>query len=104
MRAKVEELPVIFRVVRGELLALFPTLPYDAREAARGGYPYITCYAHIGQHGEALRSYTQAGRLATPEEYAPLLAELRRIYETSHAPEDPAIKLRVVKRRPVASN
>jgi hypothetical protein len=52
-------------------------------------------YAHIGQHGVCSRDwYTGCTRAATPEEYAPLLAELRRIYETG--PD--AVKLRVVKR------
>ncbi len=96
MRAKVEKLPIIFRMWQGEVLALFPTLVE--------GPGLILSYMHVGQHGAALNSMAQAGRLATPEEFAPLLAELRGIYETSYAPGDPVIKLRVVKRRPSTRN
>ncbi len=98
-RLQAEELPVIFRAFDNsqglEILALFPTEKYtDARPEL------ITCYAHIGQHGCAHIDATQEGRPATPAEYADLLAELRGIYETSHAPGDPIVKLRVVTRRP----
>ncbi|MBR1473076.1 MAG: hypothetical protein IJ602_02315 [Paludibacteraceae bacterium] len=38
------------------------------------------CYAHIGQHSDCCREWaTQDTRNATPNEYAPLLAELRTI-------------------------
>jgi hypothetical protein len=35
---------------------------------------------HIGQHGEASRNIGRNLRLATPEQYASLLRELRSIY------------------------
>lgn len=93
------ELPVIFRAIQEswglEILALFPTL--IERQSAP---TLITCYAHVGQHGCAHIDATQEGRPATPAEYADLLAELRGIYETSHAPGDPIVKLRVISRRP----
>lgn len=41
---------------------------------------YRTCYAHIGQHGECADAWVAEQEPATPEEYAPLLAELRGIY------------------------
>ena len=71
--------PVIFRRWRwqsgqqGSVFALFPTL------SAGGGY--VTCYQHIGQHGQA--NYGVCVRrslgMLMPDEYAELLAELRRV-------------------------
>lgn len=90
----VQPLPVIFRFYRGELLALFPTEP-----ASRHGHD-ITCYAHVGQHSSACRSLLQRGRPAKPDEYADLLGELRRIYERSTGPDDPAVPLKVYRRAP----
>ena len=93
MTTKPESLPVIFRMEstgRGTAspLAIFPTLPGTSDPNS------ATCYAHIGQHGTLDRGYAASCRLATPEEYAPLLAELRRIYETG----DDAVSLQIVKR------
>jgi hypothetical protein len=65
-----EPIPVIFRMFRGEVLALFPTLPGTNDPST------MTCYAAIGQHSYASMFLTSEGRLATPEEYAPLLREL----------------------------
>jgi hypothetical protein len=87
---KLETLPVLFRTIDGEVTAFFPTLPgtYD---------PYtMTCYAHIGQHGSAHVDYVRKGRPATPEEYASLYAELRRIDERE---DDPGRVRLVVKHR-----
>lgn len=64
---------VLFRVDRKsrEVVAVFPT------ERNRGD---IMCYAHVGQHSDCCREWvTQDTRNATPNEYAPLLAELRTI-------------------------
>lgn len=72
-----QHLPVLFRMWRGEVLALFPT-----EESSTG---LITCYAHVGQHSSACPSLLQDGRPATEAEYAPLLAELRQIYESDNA-------------------
>jgi len=90
------DLPVIFRAQReyGQLwiTAVFPTLlgtndPYT-----------FTIYQHIGQHGSATRAWYNRTRRATPAEYAPLLKELRGIYEVSHGENDPIIHLRVVQK------
>ncbi len=65
--------PVIFRVLEGEVIALFPTVP-GTRD------PY-TCesYMHVGQHGSAGAALSYTARLATPEEYAPLKRELEQL-------------------------
>lgn len=87
-------LDVIFRADRngehaGEVTAVFPSL------AATHQPGVVLSYAHVGQHGACSRAwYVNATRAAAPEEYAPLLAELRGIYER----EPDAVKLRVVKR------
>lgn len=92
MAKTVKPLPVIFRMYRGELCAYFPTEEWAPGE--------ITCYAHIGQHSGACRTWLRKGRPATVTEYSDLLAELRGIYETSNGPDDPVIKLRVYRRAP----
>ena len=77
-------LPVIFRHATyesaHEVLALFPTIPAN--------YGCIVCYSHIGQHAECDYAFATGNgaatlRKATPSEYAPLLAELKAIYETN---------------------
>jgi hypothetical protein len=69
-----EKMPVLFRVGKDdEVTAFFPT-----HEANPG---CIVCYAHVGQHSEASFRYYHEARLAKPEEYADLLAELRQIYD-----------------------
>ncbi len=83
-----DTLPVIFRTYRGQVTAYFPT------EAWAPGQ--ITCYAHIGQHGGADRSWLQRGRPSTPEELAPLLAELTGLYGSDPDP----VALRVYRRDP----
>ena len=62
---------VIFRKWKGngDIIAFFPDQPDG---------PYLMSYAHIGQHGLASYPHPKT-EPATPEEYAPLLAELRRI-------------------------
>lgn len=71
MQQDTHKTKVIFRVLQGEVFALFPELPgtYDPSTC--------TCYAHIGQHSTAnLDVVTSYGRLATPEEYTSLYKEL----------------------------
>lgn len=66
---------VIFRKFKreGDIIALFPELPGDRNPE--------TCnsYMHIGQHGSASVALVADTRLAKPDEYADLLAELQRI-------------------------
>lgn len=65
---------VLFRMLDHEVVALFPA------EAATVGNPqHCLCYAHIGQHSAADIGIIGRSRPATPEEYAPLAEELRRI-------------------------
>lgn len=92
-----ETLPVIFRAgkaaeMRGEITAVFPTLPWDTHGRE------LTVYAHVGQHGGASFGWYQGTRAAKPEEYADLLTELRSIYERSLAPGDPVYALKVAAR------
>lgn len=70
---KKEKQKIVFRYWQKEVIALLPTIPAN--------FGNIVIYAHIGQHSEANSWITRAGRLATPEEYAPLLKELTRIYD-----------------------
>ena len=65
----------IFRTFRkgGETIALFPEIPHD-----RHGY-LCTSYQHIGQHSGASPDLSTVTRPATPEEIAPLAAELARV-------------------------
>lgn len=86
-------LPIIFRAERsgdakGEVTAVFPTLPGTNEHD-------FTVYAHNGQHSVGSRAWYNGTRAATPNEYASLLAELRRIYEQD--PDGP-VKLHVVER------
>ena len=66
--------PVIFRKFKeGDVIALLPGIPVN--------FGRIMSYQHIGQHSEADSSLLYDTKLATPEEYADLLAELRQRYE-----------------------
>lgn len=65
---------VIFRHHSGETFAVFPAEAQDI-------YGNMLCYAHIGQHGTCSDEYYRESRPATDEEIAPLLAELKRVYE-----------------------
>lgn len=71
-----EQIPVIFRMPRDGS----PVEAFLPSEPTLGGY--VTCYAHVGQHGAAEYTYYRdRTRPAKPEEYADLLSELRGIYE-----------------------
>lgn len=97
--AKPARVPVIFRAgldskaeFFSEVTAVFPTIPGTNDPST------ATCYAHVGQHGSCSREwYAYKTRAATPGEYAPLLAELTRLYERDIAGEG-AAKLHVVTR------
>lgn len=66
---------VVFRVFpKGDVIALF----CDSAKYCNPGN--VMSYQHIGQHGEASRHLGIYLRLATPDEYAPLLRELNRVY------------------------
>lgn len=87
-------LPIIFRAERsgdfkGSVTAVFPTLPadYAGRE--------MVCYVHVGQHSGCSWIWYRRTRPAKPEEYADLLAELKRIYEDD---EDEPVRLKVYRR------
>ncbi|TIX43795.1 MAG: hypothetical protein E5V40_01765 [Mesorhizobium sp.] len=68
--------PVLFRVHRApkthgdDVTAVFPAEPSDMTGR------YMTCYAHIGQHGACGWEWYRRTRPATPAEYASLKAEL----------------------------
>lgn len=74
-----QTLPVIFRAQREAgvlwITAVFPTVLGTDDPGT------FTAYQHIGQHGSATRAWYHRTRRATPAEYAPLLKELRAIYE-----------------------
>ena len=72
---KKEQLQVVFRKFsNGEVIALFPQLTDKYRYR-------ITTYMHIGQHSEDdHHAVVQQTKLATEEEYAPLLTEIEQIY------------------------
>jgi hypothetical protein len=72
-----EKTKVLFRMdKRGEhkqVTAVFPDMPEHKVNI-------FTCYAHIGQHGQAHWDWVREDtRPATPEEYAPLKRELEQI-------------------------
>ena len=94
-----EILPILFRMSGSECVAVFPTLDGRA-DPNRRGASRMTCYAHIGQHGDASLGWYRTTRPAKSPEYSSLLAELQGIYERSLAPGDPVYSLRVIKRRP----
>jgi hypothetical protein len=86
-------LPVIFRAeksgqFKAHVTAVFPTLPGTSAHD-------FTVYAHVGQHSTGSHGWYYRTRAAKPAEYAPLLSELRGIYESD--PHEP-VKLRVVER------
>jgi hypothetical protein len=71
---------VVFRAERsgphrGTVTAVFDDVDMNGAPDARAG-----CYTRVGQHGDCSRAWYHSTRAAKPEEYAPLLAELRQIY------------------------
>lgn len=59
----------------GEITAVMPD--DFARNSNIDGTSCVTCYAHIGQHGSCCKEWVREQKLATPEEYASLLKELK---------------------------
>lgn len=66
------EIKVKFVIHKGEVLALFPEEIHS--------YGTITSYAKMGQHSGASPSLLRCKK-AKPDQYYPLLIELRGIYE-----------------------
>jgi len=63
-----KKIEVLFKLEeRGNVLAIFPSLTENN---------YVTCYAHIGQHGLACLSYIENLEDATPEQSEELRKEL----------------------------
>lgn len=56
-----------------EVTAVFPDQPWDNYGR------FLTCYAHIGQHGACAPQWAREQRDATQEERSALQAELHRI-------------------------
>jgi hypothetical protein len=87
-----ETLPILFRAQKEEgqlwITGVFPT------ESGTYDPSTFTIYQHIGQHGSATRGWYNRTRRATPQEYAPLLRELRQIYEQTST----RVHLRIVQR------
>jgi len=54
----------------GDVFAYFPDILTDSKGNN-------TCYSHIGQHSACSPNYVKGKKLATPEQFAPLLAELK---------------------------
>lgn len=65
---------VVFRKFKdGEIIALFPEIQYNEDRK------YCMSYTHVGQHGAANYDLRLDCKLAKPEEYAPLVKELKGI-------------------------
>ena len=75
-----EKLKVIFRKEYNEYTKEWDVIAFMPEVRVSNGY--ICYYSHVGQHGEAdYLYYLKSTKKATPEEYADLLTELRRIYD-----------------------
>ena len=69
-----EKVKVIFRKIKGEqVIAFFPEF-----HVQRGN---IMSYMHMGQHGEASLEFYYSTKKANPQEYEPLLNELKAVYD-----------------------
>ena len=69
-----KKVKVIFRKNKdGEAIAFFPELYVQ--------YGNIMSYMHIGQHGEASLDFYYSTKKANPQEYEPLLNELKVVYD-----------------------
>lgn len=70
-----EPLKVVFRKWQdGGVIAVF----CHSKQYCNPGN--VMTYERVGQHSEAVRSIGQNLKLATPDEYEPLLKELQGIY------------------------
>lgn len=69
-----EVTPVIFRASRdkrAEITAVFPCEPGTTNDDGS-----MSCYGHVGQHGQCDRGWYNTTRAARPDEYAGLQREL----------------------------
>ena len=97
MKDQPQTIDVMFRKYRDTSAEILAVFPYEAHD--RNGR-FVTCYAHVGQHGGATMAHVlSATRPAKPDEYADLYRELQGIYERAKFPGDPVYQLRIVKRR-----
>ena len=97
MTVQPETIEVMFRKYTDKSTEILAVFPYEAHDRAAR---FVSCYAHIGQHGGAQMTHVlSATRPAKPDEYAELYEELQGIYERSTFPRCPIFKLRIIKRR-----
>lgn len=74
-----DPITVIFRRdSSGEITAVFPTEPADVYGR------YMTCYAHVGQHGSCSMEWYQTTKPAALPQYSALADELRRLGYVLH--------------------
>ena len=97
MKDQPETIEVMFRKYRDKSAEILAVFPYEAHDRAGR---FVTCYAHVGQHGGAQMAHVHsATRPARPDEYDELYQELKGIYEKPKFSGDPVYQLRIVKRR-----
>ena len=84
MKVRMQEIRIVFRILEGLPIALFP-------EEVSDPWGNITSYMRVGQHGGADPDLVDDLRVAEEHEYADLLRELRGIYEED--PHDEKIRL-----------
>lgn len=85
---------------KGHVIALFPNIitSYEGKAET------VVSYEHVGQHGDANYDYVVSRTAsAMPEEYAPLLAELKTIYG-SEAIYGDNFQFKICARRPIRRN
>ena len=97
MKAKPDTIEVMFRKYTDKSAEILAVFPYEAHDRAGR---FVSCYAHIGQHGGAQMAHVlSATRPAKPDEYAELYQELQYIYERPKFKGDPVYKLKIIQRR-----
>ena len=74
-----EKLKVIFRKSKNPYTGEFEVVAFFPEASAN--YGNILSYMHIGQHGEASIEFYWSTSKVSPEEFKPLLDELKAIYD-----------------------
>ena len=74
-----EKFKVIFRKVKNPCTGEFEVVAFFPEASAN--YGNILSYMHIGQHGEASIEFYWSTSKVSPEEFKPLLDELKAIYD-----------------------